>query len=99
MIIENSDIMLKGIVFMLKNEPEIVITNTVEKLKDISEALKSNNHDVVILGPMISENYEEELEFAISTNYPDTKLIKIEYEDDSVEIVGKIKNEAYKIAV
>ncbi len=99
LVIENSDIMLQGIVFMLKNEPEIAITNTVEKFKDISEAIKSNDHDVVLLGPMIIENYEEELDFAISTKYPDTRLVKIEYEDDSIEIVGKIKNEAFKIAV
>jgi DNA-binding NarL/FixJ family response regulator len=98
LIIESSDIILSGLKHMLNGKHDITITKTVTRLKDISEAIKNSNHDVILLGPMIIDNLQDSFIDAMVSNYPESKIVIVEFHDDDNVICSKIKDAAFETA-
>ncbi len=90
-VIECSDIMLNGIVSCLSNKPDIRVVGHTSKISQISELIKKEKHDLVLLGPMMNDIYGEDISGAIKNKYPEVRVACINYDDYPSNIDDRIK--------
>lgn len=89
-IAETSDIMLNGITAMLNGRPEINVTGKASSYGTLSKLLEKNPGDIVLLGPILTEKYPNELKEELKSDFPSARIVEIELKDEPDSIIDKI---------
>ena len=93
-IAESSDIMLNGIIELLQSKPHIEITGKALRYNHLCALVETTPHDLVILGPMITEKFSYQLMGYLVNRFPDIKIVQINLDDDEDIIFKKIQRVA-----
>ncbi len=93
-IAESSDIMLNGIIELLQSKPHIEITGKALRYNHLCALVETTPHDLVILGPMITEKFSYQLMGYLVNRFPDIKIVQINLDDDEDIIFNKIQRVA-----
>jgi DNA-binding NarL/FixJ family response regulator len=87
---ESSDIMLNGITNLLKDVAEIQIVGKALRYNHLCVLIEQLDHDLVILGPMITDRFSHQLMGYLLSRYPGIKIVQINLDDDLEIILQKI---------
>lgn len=98
-IAESSDIMLNGIEELFLNHPAFIVVGKAMRYTQLCHLVKQAKHDLVVLGPMITEKFSHQLMGYLVNQFPDIKIVQINLEDDKEIILKKIEKAALSIAV
>ncbi len=90
-IAESSDIMLNGITEILKQSPSLQIVGKALRYNHLCTLVEQLNHDLVVLGPMITDKFSHQLMGYLLNRFPDIKIVQINLEDDIEIILQKIQ--------
>lgn len=93
-IAESSDIMLNGIIELLQSKPHIEIVGKALRYNHLCSQVESVPHDLVVLGPMITEKFSHQLMGYLVNRFPDIKIVQINLDDDEDIIFNKIQKVA-----
>lgn len=89
-IAESSDIMMNGILELLKGSELIQVVGSALKYNHLCNLIEQVPHDLVLLGPMITDRFSHQLMGYLLNRFPDIKLVQINLDDDSAIIMQKI---------
>ena len=89
-IAESSDIMMNGILELLKASELIHVVGKALKYNHLCSLIEQVPHDLVVLGPMISDRFSHQLMGYLLNRFPDIKLVQINLDDDTSIIMQKI---------
>jgi DNA-binding NarL/FixJ family response regulator len=90
-IAESSDIMLDGITAILKENPYLQIVGRAIKYNHLCSLIEQIPHDLVVLGPMITDKFSHQLMGYLLNRFPDIKIAQINLDDDIDIILQKIQ--------
>lgn len=93
-IAESSDIMLNGIVDLLQSKSHIEIAGKALRYNHLCALVDEVPHDLVILGPMITEKFSHQLMGYLLNRFPEIKIVQINLDDDEEIIFNKIQKVA-----
>lgn len=89
-IAESSDIMLNGIMDILKDNPFIEVVGKALRYNQLCSVIEQTPHDMVVLGPMITEKFSHQLMGYLVNRFPEIKIVQINLDDDKEIIERKI---------
>lgn len=98
-IAESSDIMLNGIEELFLNNAAFNIVGKAMRYNHLCHLVNQTKHDLVVLGPMITEKFSHQLMGYLVNQFPDIKIVQINLEDNKEIILKKIEKVAHSIAV
>lgn len=98
-IAESSDIMINGIEELLLNNPSIQIVGKAMRYNHLCHLVEQKRHDLVVLGPMITEKFSHQLMGYLVNRFPDIKIVQINLDDDEDIIQKKIHRVALSLEV
>ena len=98
-IAESSDIMLNGIVEILKESPHLQVVGQALKYNHLCNTIEKVPHDMVILGPMITDRFSHQLMGYLLNRFPDIKIVQIDLDDDLKIILQKIQKVTLSLEV
>ena len=98
-IAESSDIMLNGIEELFLNNAAFIVVGKAMRYNHLCHLVKQIGHDLVVLGPMITEKFSHQLMGYLVNQFPDIKIVQINVEDDREIILKKIEKVTLNIAV
>jgi DNA-binding NarL/FixJ family response regulator len=87
---ESSDIMLNGITDILKECSGIQIVGKALRYNHLCVLIEQLDHDMVVLGPMITDRFSHQLMGYLLNRFPNIKIVQINLDDDSDIILQKI---------
>jgi len=90
-IAESSDIMLDGITAILKESPYLQIVGRAIKYNHLCSLVEKVPHDLVVLGPMITDKFSHQLMGYLLNRFPEIKIAQINLDDDINIILQKIQ--------
>lgn len=90
-IAESSDIMLNGITDILKQSPGLQIVGKALRYNHLCTLVEQLDHDLVVLGPMITDKFSHQLMGYLLNRFPDIKIVQINLDDDIEIILRKIQ--------
>ncbi|MFN3556014.1 MAG: hypothetical protein ACK4VN_08635 [Bacteroidales bacterium] len=90
-IAESSDIMLNGIADILNENPFIEIVGKALRYNHLCALIEQTPHDMVVLGPMITEKFSHQLMGYLVNRFPEIKIVQINLDDDKQIIYSKIQ--------
>lgn len=90
-IAESSDIMLNGIADILHENPFIEIVGKALRYNHLCALIEQTPHDMVVLGPMITEKFSHQLMGYLVNRFPEIKIVQINLDDDKQIIYSKIQ--------
>lgn len=93
-IAESSDIMLNGIADILNENPFIEIVGKALRYNHLCALIEQTPHDMVVLGPMITEKFSHQLMGYLVNRFPEIKIVQINLDDDKQIIYSKIQRVA-----
>lgn len=91
---ESSDIMINGIADMLSEVDFVEITGKALRYNHLCSLIEQVPHDMVVLGPMITERFSHQLMGYLVNRFPDIKIVQIDLDDDKNIILRKIERVA-----
>lgn len=98
-IAESSDIMLNGIEDLLRNEWGVQIIGRALKYNQLCQIIEQTAHDIVVLGPMITDKYSHQLMGYLLNRFPEIKIVQINIEDSHDIIMKKIEKVSLSLEV
>ncbi|MFW5707302.1 MAG: hypothetical protein ACOC12_05245 [Bacteroidota bacterium] len=98
-IAESSDIMLNGITELLQGSPGLQIVGKAIKYNHLCSLVDQIPHDLVVLGPMITDRFSHQLMGYLLGRYPDIKIVQINLDDDREIILQKIQRVTMNLEV
>lgn len=98
-IAESSDIMLNGITEILKECPNLQIVGKALRYNHLCNLVEQTEHDLVVLGPMITDRFSHQLMGYLINRFPDIKIVQINLDDDIRIILQKIQRVAMNLEV
>jgi DNA-binding NarL/FixJ family response regulator len=98
-IAESSDIMLNGIEELFLDNPAIQIVGKAMRYNHLCHLVEQRRHDLVVLGPMITEKFSHQLMGYLVNRFPDIKIVQINLDDDRDIILKKIQRVALSLEV
>jgi DNA-binding NarL/FixJ family response regulator len=87
---ESSDIMLNGISDILQEKNEISIVGKALRYNHLCVLIEQLHHDLVVLGPMITDRFSHQLMGYLINRFPNIKIVQINLDDYSEIILQKI---------
>jgi DNA-binding NarL/FixJ family response regulator len=90
-IAESSDIMLNGIETLLLDNPSLQVVGKALRYNHLCHLIEQRRHDLVVLGPMITEKFSHQLMGYLFNRFPDIKVVQINLDDDKDIIMKKIQ--------
>ncbi|MFO8067423.1 MAG: hypothetical protein R6U11_07565 [Bacteroidales bacterium] len=91
-VADSSDIMLNGILSYLSACPDIIICGKATTYKSLCEEVEKKNHDVILLGPMMIDRYNDFINSSFQRKFPKKTIIQIGLSDEPADIIKKIRN-------
>ncbi|MFP4289011.1 MAG: hypothetical protein ACLFQS_07115 [Bacteroidales bacterium] len=88
---ESSDIMIDGITEIIKENPFVQIVGKAIKYNHLCALVEQVPHDLVVLGPMITEKFSHQLMGYLVNRFPEIKIAQINLDDDKDIIFNKIQ--------
>ncbi len=88
---ESSDIMIDGITEIIKDNPYVQIVGKAIKYNHLCALVEQVPHDLVVLGPMITEKFSHQLMGYLLNRFPEIKIVQINLDDDKDIIFNKIQ--------
>lgn len=88
---ESSDIMIDGITEIIKDNPYVQIVGKAIKYNHLCALVEQVPHDLVVLGPMITEKFSHQLMGYLLNRFPEIKIAQINLDDDKDIIFNKIQ--------
>ncbi len=98
-IAESSDIMLNGITEILKKSPSLQIVGKALRYNHLCTLVEQMDHDLVVLGPMITDKFSHQLMGYLLNRFPDIKIVQINLDDDIEIILQKIQRVTMNLEV
>ncbi len=98
-IAESSDIMLNGIADMLKKSPHLQVVGQALKYNHLCNTIEQIPHDLVILGPMITDRFSHQLMGYLLNRFPEIKIVQIDLDDDLDIIIQKVQKVSLNLEV
>lgn len=98
-IAESSDIMLNGITEILKENSNLHIVGKALKYNHLCSIIEQVPHDMVVLGPMITDRFSHQLMGYLLNRFPDIRIVQINLDDDIRIIVQKIERVTLNLEV
>ncbi len=98
-IAESSDIMLNGIIEILKGSPSLQVVGKAIKYNHLCSLIEQIPHDLVVLGPMITDRFSHQLMGYLLNRFPDIKIAQINLDDDIEIILQKIQRVTMNLEV
>jgi len=98
-IAESSDIMLNGITEILKDSSGLQIVGKALRYNHLCNLIESTEHDLVVLGPMITDRFSHQLMGYLLNRFPDIKVVQINLDDDAEIILRKIQRVTMNLEV
>jgi DNA-binding NarL/FixJ family response regulator len=98
-IAESSDIMLNGITEILKESTYLKIVGKALRYNHLCSLVEQIEHDLVVLGPMITDRFSHQLMGYLLNRFPDIKIVQINLDDDIEIILQKIQRVTMNLEV
>jgi DNA-binding NarL/FixJ family response regulator len=98
-IAESSDIMLNGITEILKGSTYLKIVGKALRYNHLCSLVEQTDHDLVVLGPMITDRFSHQLMGYLLNRFPDIKIVQINLDDDIEIILQKIQRVTMNLEV
>ncbi len=98
-IAESSDIMLDGITAILKEDSNLQIVGGAIKYNHLCSLIEQTPHDLVVLGPMITDKFSHQLMGYLLNRFPEIKIAQINLDDDKNIILKKIRRVTMNLEV
>lgn len=83
--------MADGLAALLNGNQDIKVTGKATSHNALSQLLTTTPCDIVLLGPILSEKYPNDLRKELKEDFPLTRFVEISLTDEQQEIIGKIK--------
>ena len=90
-VAESNNILLNGISDILQENTDIEVLGKVSRYNHLCQLIDKNEHDLVVLGPMISTKYRQLLIKYLLKKYPYLKIVQISFNDNYKYIQDKVK--------
>jgi hypothetical protein len=87
---ESSDILLNGLQHTLLCNPCVEVKGKATRFNTLCREIENVEHDVVVLGPIITQRYPQDLINSLLVKYPGIKIVEIEIEDHQARLMDKI---------
>ena len=98
-IAESSDIMLNGICELIQGESHLLIAGRALRYNHLCNLIEQVSHDLVLLGPMITDRFSHQLMGYLLNRFPDIKIVQINLDDDVNKILQKIQKVTMNLEV
>jgi DNA-binding NarL/FixJ family response regulator len=98
-IAESSDIMLNGITEILKDSTGLHIVGKALRYNHLCNLIENTEHDLVVLGPMITDRFSHQLMGYLLNRFPEIKIVQINLDDDAEIILRKIQRVTMNLEV
>jgi len=98
-IAESSDIMLNGIIEIMKGSPSVQIVGKAIKYNHLCSLIEQVSHDMVVLGPMITDRFSHQLMGYLLNRFPGIKIVQISLDDDIEIMLQKIQRVTFNLEV